>query len=149
MRQTIAKKMVFYSVAAFSVCTFCVEANAQLNDSPWGFSSQNRASIAALIQQVENADDNTSASAATSVTTLVCGGDSADSSAAGNSTCIILNNSDGLITLNQENMGNQDANSESSETTNVEETINVDEILATLDGGTETASAETLSDLLE
>ncbi len=136
MKQAIIKHLALYSVAIMSFFVFATDATAQMNETPWGFSSQNRASIASLIKQVEDADGSSVTSTATtgSITNLICGGDSADASSAGNSICIIMNNSNGTITPMQENNGDQDSNSETTETTNVDETIYVDEILSTLNG---------------
>ncbi len=56
-----------------------------------------------------------------------------DEAAKGAASCIILNNSDGSISIDQISEGDQNATS--TETTKVEETINgVDEILETLNG---------------
>lgn len=140
MKILIMKNVALYSVAILSFCVFTPDANAQMNESPWGFNNQNRASIAALIQQVENADDaNATGTSAGSVVNLVCGGDGADASASGNSICIIMNNSDGIFDLDQDNNGDQDAYtySESTETTNVDETIYIEEVLETLSGDSE------------
>lgn len=96
-------------------CLFSTNATAQMTDSPWSFNGQNRASIAALIQQVEegsNSSSVTSSSDSGSTTTLVCGSNSSDSTATGNSVCIILNNSEGAISVGQDNTGIQDARSE-------------------------------------
>ena len=95
---------------------FSQSANAQMNNEAWGFKQQNRASIAALMQQVENSDSGR-AVASTGLAgydQLVCGSDGA-SSATGNSTCIIMNNSDGAIQIGQDAQGDQDAvNTETS-----------------------------------
>ena len=114
-----------------------LSANAQL-DEPWGFSGQNRASIAALIKQVEDGSNSGTVVSGTSgnIVNLVCGAD-ASSSATGNSSCIILNNSDADINLGQDSEGDQTATNE--ETTNVDETINtnveaIDDVLDTLSG---------------
>jgi|GEM_PF-1085221 len=148
MKQPIIKDVALCGIAIILFCVFAADANAQMNESPWGFKNQNRASIAALIRQVED-EDSSSTSTSGGVTQLICGGDSADASSAGNSTCIILNNSDGIITLDQDNTGDQNSESEATETTNVEETIYVDEVLSTLNGDSEESNTETLSSLIE
>jgi len=152
MKREIMRHVAFYGVAIMSFCIFSADAMAQMNESPWGFKNQNRASIASLIKQVEDADGNTATNTATTsgaVTQLICGGDSSNASAAGNTTCIILNNSDGIITLDQENNGDQNSDSETTETTNVDETIYVDEVLSTLNGDSQNDNTETLSSLIE
>ena len=89
-------------------------ANAQQFNQAWSFTSQNRASIAALMQQVEGSE--TGAAAQGSFDTLVCGGDGA-SSATGNSTCIILNNATGTVEIGQDTEGDQDATNTAKEKT--------------------------------
>ncbi len=77
-------------------------ANAQQFNQAWGFTTQNRASIAALMQQVEKSEGTGNAVVSGGgYDSLVCGGDGM-SSATGNSTCIILNNSDGTIQVGQD-----------------------------------------------
>ncbi len=84
-------------------------ANAQQFNQAWGFTTQNRASIAALMQQVEKSEGTGNAVASGGgYDSLVCGGDGM-SSATGNSTCIILNNSDGSIQVGQDSQGNQES----------------------------------------
>ncbi len=152
MRISVMRNVVFYSVAFISFFIAPVDTNAQMNETPWGFKTQNRASIASLIKQVEDAEGRSAANTATTsgaVTQLICGGDSANASSAGNTTCIILNNSDGMISLDQTNNGDQGADSETTETTNVDETIYVDEVLSTLNGEYRDSDTETLSSLIE
>lgn len=92
-------------------------AHAQMMNEPWSFTQQNRASIAALIKQTED-DENavTATAAANGYDQLICGGDGA-SSATGNATCIIMNNSDGMIEIGQDAQGNQDANNSTATST--------------------------------
>ncbi len=103
-------------------------ANAQMSSEPWGFTAQNRASIAALIRQVEDSGNGSSTATAlqagsSSFDTLVCGGDGT-SAATGNSTCIILNNATGAIEIGQDALGNQDAdNTESTTVSGLEEVL--------------------------
>ena len=129
MKMHIMKSATFYGAAILSFSVFASgSANAQMNETPWGFTNQNRASIASLIKQVEDADSrNASEVVSSGVTQLICGGDSANASGAGNSTCIILNNSDGFIDLYQDNLGDIDANSESDGEDVVDEEIDVSE----------------------
>ncbi len=131
-----------YAVAfVFSLTVLPAMSYAQLDNNPWGFTGQNRASIAALMKQVEDESSSRSnvvASGGGDIVNLVCGAD-ATSSAKGNSSCIILNNSDAAIDLGQDSQGDQTATSE--ETTNVDETINtnveaIDDVLQTLNGDT-------------
>lgn len=118
--------IIFWALALLVGCFWGSRAaNAQQFNQAWSFTSQNRASIAALMQQVENGDGNGAAIAASpSYDSLVCGGGGA-STATGNSTCIILNKSDGLIQIGQDANGNQEATN------------------------TQTGSASGLSDVLE
>jgi hypothetical protein len=149
MKRSAKNIIAFSGVAFISTCLFTGNVNAQMNERPWGFNTQNRASIAALIKQVEGSSSASTVTAGTSITNLICGGDGADASATGNSSCIILNNSDGVISVGQDAAGNQDANSETTETTNVEETINVDEVISALSGDSQDGNVETLSSLIE
>lgn len=123
-------------------------AFAQLINNAWSFSGQNRASIAALMKQVEDGGSgNVSGGvvAGGGSTTLICGdaGGGADGGAAGasgatgTSSCIILNNSDGAIEITQDSEGDQTANNTQEQTQNLEVggEENVSEIL---EGITET-----------
>lgn len=118
-------------VSAIAIMCCSSPVYAQLESNAWKFKTQNRASIAALMQQVENADRarnaTTVSSGASGFDQLVCAGD-AGSTATGNSTCIILNNSDGAIQIGQDAPGSQNATSTEDTTMNglsdVLETIN-------------------------
>ena len=144
MKMHIMRSVAFYSVATLSFSVFASgSANAQMNEDPWTFTNQNRASIASLIKSVEDADSSNASeivSTGTTVTQLVCGGDSANASGAGNSTCIILNNSEGFIDLYQDNLGDISANSESDGDDVVDEEIDVTE---------ESGSVDDVEDILE
>ncbi len=135
---------VFTLMSTFFMAAPMAQAQG-LNNNSWSPQATSRASIAALIYQVEK--EGSSGNSATafagsgSVTQLICGdstnGDSPTSSnAQANSSCIILNNSDGAnIDIGQDSVGDQDSNAESTSTVNVEETINgADDVLATLNG---------------
>lgn len=150
------------ALAATLLCASLTANNAGaqgLNNSSWSPQAQNRASIAALIRQVEQ-DGTSSGSTVSSlgttgsVTQLICGSNSGEgstnsSNAQANSSCIILNNSGGAtVGIDQDSMGDQsstaDADQAVTSTTTVEETINVeggeppvevaDDVLATLSG---------------
>lgn len=101
----------------------------QRSNQPWGFTQQNRASIAALMRQAEQ-PGSANGSAGVSADTLVCGGD-ATTSAKGNSTCIILNNSTGSIQVGQESNGSQTASTDDTINVSDNET-EIDEVLETL-----------------
>ncbi len=122
---------MFFTIAyLFSV----QDAHGQQFQEPWGFSPQNRASIAALMEQVENRNSNTVATTAStvpaqSITQLVCGSDGA-SSAKGNSTCIILNDAAGAVDIGQTSAGDQSASSDTEQTV----TSDADEVLDALQG---------------
>lgn len=124
---------------AFLTLTFLSSLPAAangLNNNPWGFSPQNRASIAALIKQVEEKPVTQSGYGYGSVTTMICGGDSS-SAAKGNASCILLNNSTGTIEIGQDSEGDQTATSDVTETTNNTETT----------VASESSLADALSDL--
>ena len=82
-------------------------AQAQMSPQPWTFVQQNRASIAALMQQTENPAGTT---APPSADTIICGGGSGQSAATANSSCIILNKGTGQIDIGQDSNGGQQAN---------------------------------------
>lgn len=109
--------------------TLASPVNAQMENNPWNFQPQNRASVAALIRQVEKEKSSASAltqiAAPASYTNLTCGGDSKPT-ASGNNTCIILNNSEGNIHVGQDSEGNQTA------TNNQTSQSGADDILTTL-----------------
>lgn len=114
-------------------CFVATPALAQMTKESWSFNPQNRASIAALIKQIEDGDNGNAQSqvVGNGGTTLVCGGGSSDSnsSAMGNSSCIILNNSTGNIELGQDSTGDQTSNAESVSSSDL---VTTDDILATL-----------------
>ena len=134
--------------AALSCFAISTEAMAQgMNNSAWSPQPANRASIAALIKQVEDGSSSNSAigfAGSAGVTQLICGantgeGTESSSNAQANSSCIILNNSHGALNINQESDGDQESDATSTNTTIVDETIigansGADEILATLNG---------------
>lgn len=106
----------FYIMTVMPITIIALSASAatsfsQDRNQSWQFTGQNRASIAALIRDVEkNGSGNgvISAAPAEGYTNLVCGKDG-QTSAAGNTTCIILNNSDGTIDVGQDSDGDQTA----------------------------------------
>lgn len=106
------------------LCNFSINssASAQQFNQSWQFKTQNRASIAALIKQVEQEDEASTAvtQAPASYDTLLCGGGDGQSAATGNSTCIILNNSTGAIEIGQDANGSQTANNEASQNMNID-----------------------------
>lgn len=128
------KKMIRIAGLVVVSCFMTTPAFAQMAKEAWSFNTQNRASIAALMKQVDDSDRQSTQTTASGSTTLVCGGGSSDSnsSAMGNSSCIILNNSSGNIELGQDSTGDQNASSDSDVTTNLETT---DEVLNALNGG--------------
>lgn len=120
-----------------------------LNNRAWAPAQSNRASIAALMKQVEDNNGQTSNSSAllatgSSVTQLVCGSSTsgappAHSNAQANSSCIILNNSDGMLNINQDSVGDQNSDVETimtTETTQNQES-SLDDILTALSGSSE------------
>lgn len=138
---------LFAAVAAFLFAISTAHAQG-LNNNAWAPQASNRAAIAALMRQVEQ-DGSASNSGAlgyagSSVTQLICGSNSGEgtggssANAQANSSCIILNNSDGALNINQDSEGEQSADANSTETVNVDETINntgnADDVLAALEG---------------
>lgn len=127
MEKNMKKSKQILGIAVFSaVLASGAPVSAQMFNTPFTFAPQNRASIAALMKSVEDQGGSQSGVVAGSgtsgdITNLVCGADGT-SSADGNSTCIILNNSDGLLDIGQESNG--DVTATSDDTVNVDETIN-------------------------
>lgn len=126
------KTLIWMSAILIGLCFGSLSASAQqVASEPWGFKAQNRASIAALMRQVEDANQTANAQAAPfSNDALVCGGGGGSSSATANSTCIILNNANAAIELGQDAQGNQGATSTGG--TQAEAESPADEVLATL-----------------
>ena len=137
--EDIHRKKVLPVMASLLVLFFSVPASAQqIGTSGWSPSAQNRASIASMIYQVENASSGAASNTATAsgegVTQLVCGGGD-EGAARGNSTCIILNNSMGNVALDQLSEGNQTASSNEEVSINEGPDENsVDEVLDALNG---------------
>lgn len=147
---SIAKKTGALLASALIAATFiATPAKAQgLNNKAWSPETANRASIAALIRQAENGDGGGSAiigTGSSNVTQLICGSNSgegagASSNAQANSSCIILNNSDGALNIDQDSDGDQNADTSSVATTQIDETINnngaggAEDVLAVLAG---------------
>lgn len=137
-------------VAILVLLAITATAQAQgLNNNAWSPGPQaNRASIAALMKQVEDGNGSSSGTAfvgtgSGDVTQLICGSSNGESPAASsnaqaNSSCIILNNSTGALNIDQSSEGDQSANAESTSTTTVDETINnaggAEEVLDVLAG---------------
>lgn len=105
--------IAFWVLVLLAITFLCsTAAHAQMNNQQWGFKPQNRASIAALMRQVEESENaNAAQSASSDVDTLVCGGGGGSSSATANSTCIILNNSTAGLNVGQDSQGSQGAQS--------------------------------------
>lgn len=137
---------LFATVASFLFAITTAHAQG-MNNNAWSPQASNRAAIASLIRQVEQEDSNTNSGAlgfaGSSVTQLICGSNSgegtgASANAQANSSCIILNNSDGALNINQDSEGEQTADAYSTDTITIDETINeaggADDVLATLAG---------------
>tara|TARA_R110002124_G_scaffold233406_1_gene398675 strand:+ start:28936 stop:29343 length:408 start_codon:yes stop_codon:yes gene_type:complete len=132
MRYITGKTLLFIgSCFIFLISSWA--AHAQMSSAPWGFAAQNRASIAALIRQVESADSSAQGSvsaAPAAITNLVCGSDGS-SSAKGTGSCIILNNASAAIDLLQDSEGDNTATS--NDTTNIADTAeSVADILSSI-----------------
>jgi hypothetical protein len=107
-------------VLALGVATLATAASAEelMGNQPWGFKQQNRAGIAAMMDQKANDSDETATSAVLGAGNS-CGGSAGNASATGNYTCIILG--DGTtanINALQEALGDQSATSESETSAN-------------------------------
>lgn len=108
-------------------------AHAQQYNQSWQFKGQNRASIAALMKQVEQESEASNAvvqQVPGSYDTLICGGGDGQSAATANSTCIILNNATGSIQIGQDSDGSQTANNSAEQNMNVDTELG--ETLSTL-----------------
>lgn len=80
-----------------------------LGNRPWDFTPQNRAGIAALIEQkaagtIGGGGNGTGGGG--------CGGNAGNSTATGNYTCIIINDSTAAIEILQKELGDQTANTQ-------------------------------------
>jgi hypothetical protein len=114
--KTLCTYTAFIMTFAATLCPSSVYAQQGLNNNAFSFSPQNRASIASLIRQVEKEDTGSASGYAYGGgTTIVCGDGS--STAKGNSSCIVMNNSSGTVTLDQNSEGDQSA--ETNETSQV------------------------------
>jgi hypothetical protein len=87
----------------FSAVSFSTQA--QMNQEPWGFKQQDRATTAAMMHQVEGGSTNDPPA-------MICGGAGGKAGATANSTCIILNHSTGNIDLDQTSEGDQSASND-------------------------------------
>lgn len=106
-------------------------ANAQVANEPWRFKDQNRASIAALMKQIDREQNATTATAAAPGDALVCGDGGGSSSSAGNATCIILNNANAAIEIGQTSDGEQQSTNTAPAGSDAQQSP-TDEILSTL-----------------
>ena len=122
-----SKYKTFAAILTFAIMAANPAFSDGLNNEAWSFSPQNRASIASLIKQTEDrpSQSTTSGYGYGSLTTMICGDGSA--TAKGNSSCILLNNSTGVIDLGQDSDGDQTATSDITDTTNNAETTVVKE----------------------
>lgn len=132
-------KFIYPAACGLTLMTFIsTAAQAQMMQQPWSFTPQNRASIAALMQQTERP---AALAAPASSDTLICGGGTGESSATANSTCIILNNATGQIELGQDSTGDQSASSLNENAEAMPEGES-DAVLATLDGTLQTPAQQ-------
>ena len=81
-------------------------AQQAMGNQPWNFTAQNRAGIAALIEQQADGEGNSGVASANA-----CGG-GGTTTATSNYTCIILNNSNATIGSDQDSLGDQTATSD-------------------------------------
>ena len=135
MKYIAGKINVFLGVLMITQgIAFPASAQQMLNEA-WSFSPQNRASIAALMKQVENQNNGTViGGGGNTITTLVCGGHDGAAGATANSACIILNNAPNTsIKLGQDSIGDQTATNEIN-STQTQSVSGADDILAILNG---------------
>lgn len=110
-------------LAGFALATLveAAPAAAQMSESPWQFRYRDRAGLAVVMKQAEDASSNSgglsggSSAVSADTTVLVCGGESA-STATSNSSCIILNNATGDLSIGQDSLGDQNATNAASTT---------------------------------
>ena len=129
MKQTVtriaagASKLFVYSLVAIAMIgRLAGDASAQMYERPWGFAARSGGSMAIFMKQVDegmlSANSGSGQAAIAGTTTyLVCGGEGS-AGARGNSSCIILNNSDGALSLGQDAVGDQTAESTVTQTQN-------------------------------
>lgn len=127
MRITLSQQLTVGLAMGAFILAVAPAAHAQMNNRPYGFQPRNGASIAALMQQVENQNSRSNGSSGiaafeSNTTTLVCGSDGA-SSAQGNSSCVILNNANADLQMGQDAQGDQSASASSSSTSNIDEVM--------------------------
>jgi hypothetical protein len=102
-------------------------AQQAMGNQPWNFTPQNRAGIAALIQQ-----GGTGGSGAGSGSAFACGG-GGEATATANYTCIIINDSEGsIIHTGQDSDGDQTATTDTETSVNGVPDEDLSEVLETL-----------------
>ncbi len=133
MKFLFKNKYSFYGACAvITILPFNYSHAQGMNNNAWSPNPSNRASIAALIRQVEQGEASGSigsAASANGVTQLICGTSSGDggltsATSQANSSCIIMNNSSGDLNVNQDSIGDQSADAVLTATTTIDETIN-------------------------
>ena len=104
------------SLCGALILGLAAQASAEelMGNTPWSFQPQNRAGIAALIEEQAN---GTTDGASGGGTSTACGG-GGTSTATGNYTCIIVNDSTADISALQEALGNQGSTAETTATAN-------------------------------
>ncbi len=93
--------------------TESASAQQAMGNQPWNFTAQNRAGIAALMEQQKNGSGTGGVASANA-----CGGGGGTSTATSNYTCIILNNSTASIGSDQDSDGDQTATSDADTSVN-------------------------------
>lgn len=115
-------------LAALAIVLAAGPAAAQMLDQPWSFSQTNRASIAFSLRN--GGDPGAGTTTGSGGPVIVCGG--GGSTAAGNNTCIVLNNANGQIELDQASDGSQDATNTQQVTTTNATASDADDVLSIL-----------------
>jgi hypothetical protein len=101
-------------------------AQQAMGNQPWNFTAQNRAGIAALIQQGGDGNSGIGGGSA-----YACGG-GGTATATANYTCIILNNSTATIGTDQDADGDQTATSDTDTAVNGVPEEEMSDVLETL-----------------
>lgn len=107
-KYTITPTLMCTGVFLMAMVFGSLGAKAQVANEPWRFKDQNRASIAALMRQIDK-EQTAATEAVAAGDALVCGDGGGSSSSKGNATCIILNNANAAIEIGQTSDGEQQA----------------------------------------
>lgn len=137
-RRPIAEDMITFMLIVFILLMAGIalpeRASAQMFEKAWSFQQRDRAGIAVIQKQVESGLYSRSGNSTGAVvsggqaagnTLLICGGGQGTSSSTANSSCIILNNSTGQLSIGQDSVGDQNANSQTQSQTSIDQVENI------------------------